>query len=877
MHEPVAARATSDPTWRWYLGLGAVVIAVCLLPVAAAVQPAITFLIGLSVLVAVGLGVRRSRPRTPRPWILLGVGQFAFAIGEAAHVVQDERYGEHVLLSGLTNVTWLIGYALNIAGLFLLLRAKRDGRDRLGSVDAAIVATSSALLSWTYVLAPVAADPLVTHGARFLSLLYAVLDLVLLAVTLRLAVRSGGTAQRLLLASMGVLFVADVLSAQAVFGGRLLHLAVHPAWLVALALVGAAAVHPSMARLTEPHPAADGVPSRRRMWLLAGSSVLAPVLLLVEWARDEPLHVPVLAGGAGLLFLLVLTRVSLMTREMEALSARLAAQHGEQRFRSLVQNAADVILVLDRFGTIEYETPSVERVLGYAPGELLGRPFADLLDPEDAELLDLRRGGAGAGRLRLADGAWADVEVTVNDLGADPAVRGLVLTVRDVRERRALEQRLCHQANHDSLTGLPNRQLFERRLAQALEVGDRTGTDTSVLYLDLDDFKTVNDSLGHHVGDAMLQMAAERLQHAVRSTDTLSRLGGDEFAVVLPGVARTEALGAAQRLVTALADPLNLGGRIVRTTASIGVASRAAGMTEMTGRELLAAADTAMYEAKRAGRNRLAVFEDEMQRRLLRRLALEQQLRTAVQDGHVTLAYQPVVDLRTPHTVGFEALLRWTSPTYGPVSPAEFVPLAEDTGLIVPLGRHVLRTACAFVAARNAERPDQQPLRIAVNVSVRQLQEPDLLGDVQAALAAAGLPPHLLTLEITESIRLFEGSAQVLRRLQTIGVRLSLDDFGTGYAALSHLNELPIDETKIDRSFVGALAECGREAHLTTAILDLARSLDLAVVAEGVETAQQAELLRHLGAELAQGYLFSRPLDGADVPALLDRERHHAG
>jgi diguanylate cyclase (GGDEF)-like protein len=827
-----------------------------------------------------------------------------FATGEALHALSRAGAVEP-LMPSVDDLLWCTGYLLNIAGLLLLLRARGDGRDRIGSVDAAIAATSAALMVWTYVIAPSAGDASLPDGERLLWVLYPSLDLLLLAATLRMAVRAGGTAQRLLCASMSVLFLADLLNAQLLSGTWLPKQAVYAMWLAAYVLAGASALHPSMVRLTEAQPVVDASSSARRMWLLAGCSVLAPVVLIVEWFRDEPLHVPVLAAGAVVLFLLVLGRVSLMARAMESLTSRMAAQRGEQRFRSLVQNATDVILVLDRFGTISYETPSAQRVLGHAPGQLLGRRFTDLVHPADVELLGVERAATAPaadrpstegpvrspaqgsaqgcaetaaiqpreGRLRLADGSWAEVQVTASDLSGDTAVGGVVLTVRDIREQRALERRLRLQASHDPLTGLPNRKRFEEALAQALVEDDRAGTETSVLYLDLDDFKSVNDTLGHHVGDQMLQAAAERLRGALRSSDLLCRLGGDEFAVVLPSTGGAAAKEAGRRLRTSLTSPLELDGRRLRTTTSIGVATRPAGATPVTARELLAAADTAMYTAKQDGRNRCAVFEDGMQHRLLRRVALEQELRTAVQDGSLSLAYQPVVDLGTGRTVGFEALMRWTSPTFGPVSPVEFIPLAEHTGLIVPLGLHVLREACAFVVARAEESPDGRPLRIAVNVSVRQLQEPDLVSDVQAALARAGLPADLLTLEITESIRLFEGSAQVLRRLKTIGVRVSLDDFGTGYAALSHLGELPIDEIKIDRSFVGALADGGREAHLTRAILDLARSLDLAVVAEGVETEEQAALLRGLGAELAQGYLFSRPLAPADVPALLARER----
>ena len=873
----IAARVPDgrpDTIWRVYLLVGVAAVVFYLTPLAGPIKPVLYDLIGASAVPAIFFGLRRYQPRVHLPWVLLALGQLFFVLGDAIHVYANLVLHRELGQPSVVDALWLSGYLLIVAALVLLLRSRDDGRDKVGTIDASIIATGFTLLVWTYVIAPAAADRSLSEAERVFAVLYPVLDLLLLAVTVRMAVRAASAAQRLLLLSMVTLFVADSLGGQSALSGAFVDEVVYPLWLVAYLTTGAAALHPSMRALSEPQEPTDDRPSGRRLWLLAACSLLAPLVLLAQWARGAPLDVPVLAGSAAVLFLLVVARVSLMARSMEALTERLAAQRGEQRFRSLVQNATDVIVVLDPAGIVIYETPSVSRVLGYAPGTLLGTRMADLAHPDDVHLLDLRDPGAQEpvlrqGRLRLADGSWAPVEVDVSDLSTDPAVGGLVLTIRDVRERHELERQLTHQAFHDPLTGLPNRQLFVDRLAQVLADADRSSCDTSLLFLDLDDFKSVNDTLGHDVGDQLLQSVAERLAATLGRGHTLCRLGGDEFAALLPATGPQDAEWAAQRLCAALGEPFDLLGRRLRVTGSVGVATRGDATRALTGADLLAAADTAMYSAKQAGRNRLAVFAAPMHEQLLRRVGLEQDLHRAVQAQQLTLAYQPVVALHGGRVVGLEALVRWTSPTCGPVSPVEFIPLAEQTGLIVPLGRHVLWTACAFVAECNRSLPADEALHVAVNVSVRQLREPDLMSDIQAALAAADLSPDLLTLEITESIRLYDGSAEVLNRLKTIGVRLSLDDFGTGYAALSHINELPIDELKIDRSFVSALTDSSHHVHLVAAILGLARALGLSVVAEGVETAEQARRLADLGCELAQGYLYSRPVSADTVRGLL--------
>ena len=469
--------------------------------------------------------------------------------------------------------------------------------------------------------------------------------------------------------------------------------------------------------------------------------------------------------------------------------------------------------------------------------------------------------------------------------GSGGAITRVVGVSLDVTARKRLEAQLTHLAFHDPLTGLTNRALFRDRVAHALERGARApgASPVAVLYLDLDDFKTVNDSLGHAAGDALLRQVAQRLLHVTRGADTVARLGGDEFAVLLEAVGtEDEATAVARRLLDALAAPVDALGTPVSVGASVGVALA---RPEDGPDELLRNADVAMYMAKRSGKRHHEVFAPAMHEAAVARLALEADLRQALADGvpgsgggagaaggELQLAYQPIVELPSGTVAGFEALLRWQHPTRGLIPPSEVIPVAEETGLVVPLGRWVLREACRQAAAwqgeRDAHRPavGAPPLLMSVNVSGRQLAEGDrLVDDVRAALAEAQLAPEALQLEITETVMVqdTEGTLAVLRALSALGVRLAIDDFGTGYSSLSYLERFPVDTLKIDKAFVRGLGGADEESPLAEAIVRIGRTLGLRVVAEGVETAAQAARLAGFGCEHGQGYLFAQPLPPA--------------
>jgi diguanylate cyclase len=465
------------------------------------------------------------------------------------------------------------------------------------------------------------------------------------------------------------------------------------------------------------------------------------------------------------------------------------------------------------------------------------------------------------------------------------ARRRRVTSLRHDSERE-LRRRIEHQALHDALTGLPNRRLLLERLREATDAREAAdafvepGRGTALLYLDLDGFKTVNDSMGHAAGDRLLQEVGRRLLAGVRPMDTVCRIGGDEFAVLLDDVDLGHARQVAERLVQALGEDLEIDGRLARTAVSIGIATTAdtgiRGEEPLRGEELFMAADMAMYAAKREGRSRIAHYRRDMYEAMVRRTGMQRDLHYALTRGEISVVYQPIVTIRSvpgsperPPITGVEALMRWTSPTWGSVSPAEFIPIAEDTGLIVPLGAYILREAATTVARWNTERPLKDALDLSVNVSVRQIETDGFVETVERVLAETGLAGALLTTEVTESLLIHDNCAPVLARLRDLGVRISLDDFGTGYAALGHLNALTVDQLKIDISFVRALGREQGKEQLTASILNLAASLGLDTVAEGVESADQLHHLQDMGCPHAQGYLFSRPLAGDALSELL--------
>jgi len=471
-------------------------------------------------------------------------------------------------------------------------------------------------------------------------------------------------------------------------------------------------------------------------------------------------------------------------------------------------------------------------------------------------------------------GGWIDVEAVCLDLADDPSVRGTVVTVRDVGERKTLEEQLRHQAFHDPLTNLPNRALFEDRVRHAVARARRHGRGLAVLFVDLDDFKTVNDSLGHAAGDELLCMVAGRLDECTRTSDTVARIGGDEFAVLVEdpeGIAKAEEV--AGRLHAALDEnPFDVSGYELFMHSSVGIALADHGSSS---EDLLRNADMAMYAAKASGKGRTEVFRPTMHMAARKRLQLSGDLRRALRDGHLTVQYQPLVKLDDQRVLGVEALARWNHPTLGEVPPQDFIPIAEETGLIVDLGRWVLGEACRQAKAWQDERSGEVAIYVSVNVSARQFRQPGtVVRQVTEATSESGMDPSLLVLEITESVLMQDRDAvsRELTELQGLGVRVAIDDFGTGYSALSYLREFPIDMVKMDQSFVNDLSRGAGDAALVKSVVELGGALDMQIVAEGIERRDQLDSLSGLDCDLGQGYLFARPLDAAAVTELLNKK-----
>ena len=577
---------------------------------------------------------------------------------------------------------------------------------------------------------------------------------------------------------------------------------------------------------------------------------------------------------------LVITILMMGWTTLEKERAEEAARTSEGRFRALVQNATDIIIVVGSDRTIEYASPAFERVLGYSADETVGTQGRSLIHEDDLDGMQrsldeaARFPGVAATsaartelRLRAADGQWHWFDASVTNLLDDPRVGGIVANLRDIDERKAISERLSFAAVHDSLTGLANRSVFAKRLALALDRSCLEPEIVGVIFLDLDRFGGVNDSLGHVAADELLVVVAQRLRAAVRPRDVVARFGGDEFVVLCEEMSSVEEiLQTAGRLAQTIARPVTLSGREIVVTASLGVALAS---EDTLPNELLRDADAAMYRAKELGRARVEMFDGQSRRYVVGGLETASELRHALGRGEFELHYQPIIELRSAGRVtGFEALIRWQHPTRGMVSPDEFIPSAEESGLIVPIGLWVLETACAqAVTWQRSTNPRRPPLSMSVNLAPRQLAERSFPQDLGAILDRTGIVPGAVVLELTESV-LMNDMASVRAMLAAIraqGVQIAVDDFGTGYSSLARLKRFPVRSLKIDQSFVRGLGVDPDDTSIVTAIISLAHSLGLVVVAEGIETAQQLAELRTLGCDYGQGFLFGRPKPAIEV------------
>ncbi len=961
--------------------------------------------IGLTSAAAVFYGAVRYRPRRRLPWFLVSAALLVFTAGDFIYLVLTEVLGEVNPFPSAADVLYLAMYPLLVAGL-LMLPSSATGRDRAGVIDSLVVAAGVGVLSWIFLITPYLENHSLSTLEQLTSIAYPLSDIVFLAAAAWFVAAVPKTPTVLLMAAGGVaLLVTDVLYGLSQLEGTWsMGGPVDFGWIVFYATWGAAALHPSMAGLTEPRVVQDSQITGVRLGVLTASALVAPAILLVEELRGVDIDGVPIALMSALIFLLVLLRLAgvvrshrqatererslreagaalvsatdvetvrgvvatavdrlfqgvddheaglilngdrmdagvrraallrgepathfqrtgelgrrfqpydyalvsplvvhepisgdpvvgtlvvaaddqqLATRrgavevlaaeaalavERIALNREIARRDSEEYFRTLVQSTADVIVIVDDDNTIRYVSPSATTMFG--DRRLVGLPFQDLPIPEEHErantAMALIRAGVdrpstGRWTTRNADGDTLLVEVTFRDLRQEPTVRGIVFTLRDVTEQLRLERELTDLAYHDPLTGLANRVLFSDQVRRAVALPHGSGGIVGVLFVDVDDFKVVNDAMGHDTGDQLLIAVAQRLTAVLRPSDTAARLGGDEFAVLIEDASPSYVEHVADRIVRTLAEPVVLGASLVSASASIGVATT---LDASASGDLLRQADLALYVAKGAGKGRWRRYQSDLHTAVVERLALRSALEHALAAGDFSLRYQPIVSLADAATVGFEALLRWEDPIRGTVGPTAFIDVAEDSGLIVPIGAWAMTKAIDDATSWSGVDGRHRAPYLSINVSVRQFRTPGLIDTIRRELERTGLPPDRLLLEITESLLLRDDERvwHDLTALRDIGIRVAIDDFGTGYSSLSYLRQVPIDVVKIDKSFIDSMESSPQQRALVEGIVRLAHTLGLEVVAEGIERPGDRDLLVSMGCPYGQGFLYSPPM-----------------
>jgi diguanylate cyclase (GGDEF)-like protein/PAS domain S-box-containing protein len=574
---------------------------------------------------------------------------------------------------------------------------------------------------------------------------------------------------------------------------------------------------------------------------------------------------------AAVVFVLIANRLWHLATGARAAGMR----QGQRRLGALVQGLNDAIFVVDRSGAISFASPRAGVLLGVDADELLGSRLDESLGVQESDrvarqlraVVDLPLGTHEevSGVFADGDGAPRDFEMSIVNMLADRDVAGLVVTMRDVTVKRELTRELEQRVFHDDLTQLANRSLFMDRLDQARLRSRRTGSAIAVMFVDLDDFKAVNDGLGHAAGDTLLCAVSGRLSECLRPSDTIARLGGDEFAVLLDGVADVaEVMTIAQRLLEVLQLPVEIDELSVTVPASLGIAIAEQGHAHTN---LMRDADIALYRAKEQGKNRIALFDTSMGWEAYSRLRLRSQLESAIENNELRVLFQPIISLGSSEIVGVEALVRWEHPKLGMLSPSEFIPIAEESALITIIGRWVLQEACAHAAQWNT---GERSLYVSVNVSARQLREPGFAAEIAAALESSGLEPNKLMLELTETVLIDETAGRnLVENVAPLGIGIAIDDFGTGYSSLEYLQRFPVNVVKIDRSFVSRLNEEGMRA-VVKSMAAISAVMGYTSIAEGVETAEEAADLVGLDYGFAQGFLYSHPVGASEISTLLE-------
>jgi diguanylate cyclase (GGDEF)-like protein/PAS domain S-box-containing protein len=844
---------------------------------------------------------RFSSPQQERMWRLMGLSALSWGSGQAAWTWYETVLGRDVPFPSLADVGYLAAPPLAAVALISLPFAAQSLVGRLRQVlDGLMIAASLLLASWVLVLSPLFRAGGDDLTSQVISLAYPIGDVVVGTIVLFVLARARmgrgtrGTPLPLLGGGLVAIAVADsgfvYLTASGSYSSGAL---IDAGWFLGYLLVLLAARKPEEEEVDE-EEASTSV-DRMGLFLpyiaVVGAVVVSTVAQIQQgtldsfaaWCRSF-----IILALVGRQVLSLLENLSL-ARHLEARVVERTAElrASEQRFQALVQHSSEVVILVGSDASVEYVSESMTRVFGYSEAHLLGRPLTQILDSDPG--IRLREGLAEVSErpygvlelelpLRHRDGHHCTVQFTITNLLDNPSVGGLVLNTRDISERRQLEDQLVHQAFHDSLTSLANRALFKDRVDHALLRTKRQTPSVAVLFLDLDGFKEVNDSLGHAAGDRLLIQVGQRLVACVRPSDTVARFGGDEFAVLIEDASDDAELDTvAERILDELRQPFFVNDRELHVRGSMGIARMDSDVDGVD--QLLRNADLAMYRAKATGQGGFERYDPGMHTELVQRVQLEADLRRALEEGELFLHYQPTIHLTSGQIVGAEALCRWNHPVRGLVPPTEFIPLAEASGLIRPLGAWVLREACRQAAVWQRAHPDRdKPLALNVNLSGRQLQHAQVVEDVAGALRESGLPAESLVLEMTESVLMDDSETvlDILGQLKRLGIRLAIDDFGTGYSSLSYLHRFPVDILKIDRSFVERLSRTSDSAELAWTVVRLGQSLQLQTVAEGVEDSAQFLALRRMGCDIGQGYYFGRPMEGDALGRLLDEERSPA-
>ena len=872
-------------------------------PVWTAVDTAGQLLAAVLAAAAGAVTARRSSGRARCGWSTIAAGCAAWAVGRGIWLVSAMVLHHNVPAPGIADIGFVAAPVLWTAGILMLVDTPPGTRSRTsGLLEGLMIAGGVFLPTWALALAPVVRESGGPGPAQIVDLARPVLDLVVLASLLFAFPRCRRHARgSLALVAIGVAAIATADSGfwylrtvDSYIGTNLFDLG----WFAGFLFIGLGSSRPSAGTPTGTSagtqagaPALD--PEFRDSWrLLSVPDVIYAVgmcvtVLVAFRSRTTVLGPFERYAFGGLLVVGLVHRMSVLVENLSltvGLEARVRARTSdlekrERYFAALVRSSSDIVIVVDEARTIRSVSASLDDIYGWDHHRLVGRPF-DSFGPFEALIAAVDAAAANSGRVHRvewqlvdASGVTRSAESTVSNLLGDADIGCFVINTRDVTDRATLETQLRHQAFHDPLTGLPNRALFADRVGHALRRSGVSGARVGLAMVDLDGFKAINDSHGHHAGDRVLRSVADQLTSALEPGETVARLGGDEFAILVEDIDDTvDPASIAERLLECIHVVVDVEGMQYEVRASVGLAisTRSTSHPADAVQRLLRDADIAMYSAKRAGRGAARVFRPEMYADAQDTFELQSQLRGAVERGEMVLFYQPTFELATGRISGFEALIRWQHPAKGLIGPSKFIPLAEESGVIVSLGDWALRTAVGQLAAWSREFGDGGSLSMAINVSVGQLRSPGLLDSLREVIGDAGIDPRRIVLEITESMLISDTDTVVglLHDMADLGVRIAIDDFGTGYASLANLQNLPLDVLKIDRTFVSG--EFERDgAPLLSTILNIGSTLGLMTVGEGIENQDQLAMLRNGGCDIGQGYYLARPLPAAAVREML--------